>query len=74
MLKLISMLVSMFVLVLAFAACSTEPKQNNAMLEKYPQCFHKNVKLSNKCIELNESGKKTTAVELENTAFPGQYN
>jgi hypothetical protein len=43
------------------------------MLEKYPQCYHSNVKLSNKCIEKNEAGEKTTAVELENTQFPGQY-
>ena len=43
------------------------------MLEKYPFCFHNNVKLSNKCIEKNEAGTKTTALELENAAFPGQY-
>jgi hypothetical protein len=62
-------------LSMAFAACNTsKPKQNNAMLEKYPQCYHQNVKLSNKCIEKNEAGDATTALELENKAFPGQYN
>jgi hypothetical protein len=58
---------------LALAACASKTTQNNPMLEKYPQCYHSNVKLSNKCIEKNEAGEKTTAVELENTQFPGQY-
>ena len=58
---------------MAFSACASKPKQNNAMLEKYPQCYHQNVKLSNKCIEKNEAGEATTAMELENKAFPGQY-
>lgn len=59
---------------MAFAACSSAPKQNNAMLEKYPHCYHINVKISNKCIEKNEAGESTTSLELENAAFPGQYN
>jgi hypothetical protein len=54
-------------------ACTSAPKHDTAMLEKYSHCYHKNVKISKKCIEKNEAGEKTTAMELENTAFPGQY-
>ncbi len=59
--------------LLAFAACASKTKQNSEMLEKYPACYNKNVKLTNRCIELNEGGKSTTALQLENSAYPGQY-
>lgn len=58
---------------LVFTACASKSKQNNEGLEKYPQCYHQNPKLSNKCIEKNEAGQPTTALQLENSAFPGQY-
>jgi hypothetical protein len=62
------------VLALTFTACrSKEKKHDAAALEKYPQCYHKNVKISNKCIEKNEAGENVTALQLENTAYPGQY-
>jgi hypothetical protein len=60
-------------IALALAACASKPKQDNAMLEKYPHCFHANPKIAKKCIEKNEAGDQVTAMELENTAFPGQY-
>lgn len=59
--------------VLSLAACASKPKLDKAALEKYPQCYHANVKISAKCIEKNEAGESTTAVQLENTAYPGQY-
>jgi len=55
------------------SACASKPKHNHAMLEKYPKCYHINVKISNKCIEKNQAGENVTALELENTAYPGQY-
>jgi hypothetical protein len=55
------------------AACKTAPSLNKAGLEKYPQCYHHNVKIANKCIEKNDAGEKVTAGELENTAYPGEY-
>lgn len=59
---------------IALAACASKPKQEaNALLEKYPHCYHTNIKISNKCIEKNENGEKISALEIENTAFPGQY-
>lgn len=56
------------------ASCSSKPKYNDAMLEKYPGCYHDNFKIYEKCIQKNEAGDKVTAVELENKAYPGQYN
>ncbi len=56
-----------------FISCASKTKIDGAMLEKYPVCYSKVVKLANKCIELNESGKTTTALQLENAAYPGQY-
>ena len=57
-----------------FVACANKATQkDNPLLEKYPQCFHTNVKISNKCIDKNEAGEKTSALEVENTAYPGQY-
>jgi hypothetical protein len=68
--------VNLSVLAIALAAivsCASKPAIDPAMLEKYPQCYHANIKLSKKCIEKNDAGEKTTATELENTAYPGQY-
>ena len=56
-----------------FAGCASKSTLNQAMLEKYPKCYNKNVKISNKCIERNEAGEDVSALELENTAYPGQY-
>lgn len=67
-------LLALLSLAVAAVACSSGPTHNAAMLEKYPACYHKLVKLSNKCIEKNEAGNRTTALELENASFPGQYN
>lgn len=64
---------AMVLTVLTLAACASKPKLDKAALEKYPQCYHGNVKISAKCIEKNEAGESTTAVQLENTAYPGQY-
>ena len=67
-------LIFLFAVPFLFTGCMTAPKpDNNAMLEKYPGCYHKNQKIVAKCIERNEKGTPTTAVELENTQFPGQY-
>lgn len=60
-------------LALSFAACASKKKQDSAGLEKYPACYHKNVKISTKCIEKNEAGESVTALQLENAAYPGQY-
>jgi hypothetical protein len=60
-------------MALTFTACAHKPKSNSAMLEKYPACYHKNEKLAKRCIERNEAGESVTALELENTAYPGQY-
>ena len=59
--------------ILAVSACASKDKHNHAKLEKYPACYHKNVKIVNKCIEKNEAGESVTALQLENTAYPGQY-
>ncbi|MCB0391365.1 MAG: hypothetical protein KDD58_08740 [Bdellovibrionales bacterium] len=54
-----------------FSACaSKKPKYDPAMLEKYPECYHINMKIYNKCIRDNESGKKTSALEIENSGLP----
>lgn len=55
-------------------ACASKAKQNHAELEKFPHCYHKNIKITNKCIEKNKGGENVTALQLENTAYPGQYN
>lgn len=60
--------------VLALGGCASKKKLDSAALEKYPQCYHKNVKISNKCIEKNNAGENVTAAQLENTAYPGQYD
>lgn len=57
---------------LLLSACASGP-YDDAMLEKYPGCYHKNVKIYDKCIQKNKEGTPTTAMELENKAFPGQY-
>ena len=62
------------VLVVGLSACASNKKLDSAALEKYPHCYHKNVKISNKCIEKNNAGENVTAVQLENTAYPGQYD
>lgn len=54
-------------------ACASKKKLNHAMLEKYPKCYHANPKISNACIAKNEAGEEVTALQLENTAYPGQY-
>lgn len=59
--------------VVVGAGCASKPKLNADMLEKYPKCYHRNPKISNKCIEKNEAGETVTALDLENTAYPGQY-
>ncbi len=61
------------VLALSFVACASKKKQDADGLEKYPACYHKNVKISKKCIEKNEAGENVTALQLENSAYPGQY-
>jgi hypothetical protein len=59
--------------ILFAAGCASRAKQDTAGLEKYPQCYHKNVKIAKKCIEKNDAGENVTALQLENTAYPGQY-
>jgi len=56
-----------------FMACAGKSKLDHAELEKFPQCYHKNPKISNKCIEKNKAGESVTALQLENAAYPGQY-
>jgi outer membrane murein-binding lipoprotein Lpp len=58
---------------LLLSACASHAKVDSAGLEKYPQCYHINPKLSKVCIEKNDAGEHVTAVQLENTAYPGQY-
>jgi hypothetical protein len=53
--------------------CAQKATYDDAMLEKYPKCYHGNMKIYKKCIEKNEAGEAVTALELENTAYPGQY-
>jgi len=53
--------------------CASKTTQPNALLEKYPQCYNVNPKISKKCVEKNEAGQSTTALELENSAYPGEY-
>ncbi len=63
----------LFIALLFVAGCASKAKQNTAGLEKFPACYHKNIKIVNKCIEKNEAGESVTALQLENTAYPGQY-
>lgn len=68
------LLISAATLLFAVGCASRNRGPNNsAGLEKYPQCYHKNVKIAAKCIEKNDGGENVTAVQLENTAYPGQY-
>ncbi|MCB0355393.1 MAG: hypothetical protein KDD40_00210 [Bdellovibrionales bacterium] len=56
---------------LLLSACAGKKKKYDpAMLEKYPECYHINVKIYNKCVKDNESGKKTSALEIENSGLP----
>ena len=58
----------------ALAGCAHKSTTvDAAKLEKFPQCYNKNVKLSNACISKNEAGESVTAMDLENAAYPGQY-
>lgn len=59
--------------ILIFAGCASKTKVDFDKLEKYRHCNHHNPKLTNACIKKNEAGEHTTALELENKAFPGQY-
>lgn len=68
------MIFTLMTVTLLTAACAGSKKLDSAALEKYPQCYHKNVKISNKCIQKNNAGESVTASQLENTAYPGQYN
>jgi hypothetical protein len=72
--KITSLSLSMYLLLslLAFG-CASKPKYDQAKLEKYPACYHHNFKIYEDCIKKNEAGKSTTALELENKAYPGQY-
>jgi hypothetical protein len=67
----------MFVLVVSLAAtaCANKKKgkHDHANLEKFPHCYHDNVKISNACIQKNLAGENVTAMQLENAAYPGQY-
>lgn len=68
------LVLSVSVLAFSLTACRSGGKKlDHDKLEKYPACYHKNVKISNKCIEKNEAGENVTALQLENTAYPGQY-
>ncbi len=60
--------------LLSVGACASKSKLDSAALEKYPHCYHKNVKISNKCIERNNGGENVTASMIENTAYPGQFD
>ena len=53
--------------------CASGGGYDDAMLEKYPKCYHQNVKIYQTCVSKNEAGEKVTALQLENSAFPGQY-
>ena len=65
------------VLLLSFsfslASCSSKPTYDPAMLEKYPACHHINMKIYQMCIQKNEAGVQTSALDLENNAYPGQF-
>jgi hypothetical protein len=65
--------VALFAITFLIGACASKNKLDSSALEKYPHCYHKNIKISNKCIEKNNAGENVTAVQLENTAYPGQY-
>ncbi|MCB9027429.1 MAG: hypothetical protein H6625_14005 [Bdellovibrionaceae bacterium] len=52
------------------ACAGKKKKYDPAMLEKYPQCYHNNMKIYNKCVKDNESGKKTSALDIENSGLP----
>lgn len=58
---------------LLLSACASKDKATEAGLEKYPACYHQNKKIVKKCIEKNEAGETVTALQLENSAYPGQY-
>ncbi len=63
---------SMVIVGLLFSGCASKEKYDEAMLEKYPQCYHINMKIFKKCVKENEAGKKTTAMEIENRGIPIQ--
>ena len=68
-------LLSLFIVlqVLWISGCANKAKVDHAKIEKYRHCHHHNVKLMNACIEKNEKGEEVTAMQLENSAYPGQY-
>jgi hypothetical protein len=66
-------LLALTILLANIASCASKPPQPVG-LEKYPQCYNINQKISQKCVQLNEAGEPTTALQLENAAYPGQYH
>lgn len=54
------------------ACAGKKKKYDSAMLEKYPQCYHANMKIYSKCVKDNENGKKTSALDIENSGMPIQ--
>ena len=52
------------------ACAGKKKKYDPAMLEKYPECYHINTKIYKKCVRDNENGKKTSALEIENSGLP----
>lgn len=54
-------------------SCASQNKVDHAKIEKFRHCYHQNIKLMNACIEKNEKGESVTALQLENSAYPGQY-
>ena len=68
---MLKVLIASIVSLIIFTACaSKEKKYDSAMLEKYPQCYHTNMKIYKKCVRDNEGGKKTSALEIENSGLP----
>ena len=56
--------------VFGLVNCAQKETYDETMLEKYPKCYHKNIKIYKKCVLENEKGNETTALEIENSGLP----
>ena len=61
----------LLVLTLSIYSCASKPEvPDPAMVEKWPKCYHQNIKIFKKCVSMNEAGNETTAIEIENNGLP----
>lgn len=58
-------------LVIVASSCAQKQKTPDPdLVEKWPKCYHHNLKIFNECVKRNQAGQPTTALDLENNFLP----